>query len=632
MEERLAVAGGEVAFWTCLLRDMWVFCYRGEEDCVRHVYNSAVLKRRRRLASGGETPPPPQQSFPSATALSFIFHQQEHDPASVHRHLCRNGSHHDPEVCWYCLYGVYVQRLYSSSSGKRIEPKCGVHNRSTVTSDVTEIDQKKSEFVNLDELTENTVQKGGEEDKENVNSQVDLSTPVAEVRRSFRNIRPPQRYSPVLNYLLLTDGDENSSKWELAMKDEMDSLLGNQTWELTELPVGKKALHNKWVYRIKNEHDGSKCYKARLVVKGFQQKEGIDYTEIFSPVVKMSTIRLVLGMVAAENLHLEQLDVKTAFLHGDLEEDLYMIQPEGFIVQGQENLVCKLRKSLYGLKQAPRQWYKKFDNFMHRIGFKRCEANHCCYFKSFDNSYIILLLYVDDMLIAGSDIEKINNLKKQLSKQFAMKDLGAAKQILGMRIIRDKANGTLKLSQSEYVKKVLSRFNMNEAKPVSTPLDSHFKLSKEQSPKTEEEKDHMSKVPYASAIGSLMYAMVCTRPNIAHAVGVVSRFMSRPGKQHWEVVKWILRYLKGSLDTCLCFTGASLKLQGYVDADFAGDIDSRKSTTGFVFTLGGTAISWTSNLQKIVTLFTTEAEYVAVTEGGKEMIWLHGFLDELGKK
>ncbi|RVW41165.1 Retrovirus-related Pol polyprotein from transposon TNT 1-94 [Vitis vinifera] len=216
-------------------------------------------------------------------------------------------------------------------SGKEVMYK----DRSTVVSDVTEIDQKKSEFVNLDELTESTVQKGGEEDKENVNSQVDLSTPVVEVRRSSRNIRPPQRYSPVLNYLLLTDGgarDENSSKWELAMKDEMDSLLGNQTWELTELPVGKKALHNKWVYRIKNEHDGSKRYKARLVVKGFQQK-GIDYTEIFSPVVKMSTIRLVLGMVAAENLHLEQLDVKTAFLHGDLEEDLYMIQPEGFIVQ-----------------------------------------------------------------------------------------------------------------------------------------------------------------------------------------------------------------------------------------------------------------------------------------------------------
>ena len=161
-----------------------------------------------------------------------------------------------------------------------------------------------------------------------------------------------------------------------------------------------------------------------------------------------------------------------------------------------------------------RQWYKKFDSFMHRIGFKRCEANHCCYVKSFDNSYIILLLYVDDMLIAGSSIEEINNLKKQLSKQFAMKDLGATKQILGMRIIIDKANGTLKLSRSEYVKKVLSKFNINETKPISTSLSSHFKLSKEQSPKTEEERDHISKVPYALAIGSLMYVMVCTRPKL----------------------------------------------------------------------------------------------------------------------
>ena len=198
-----------------------------------------------------------------------------------------------------------------------------------------------------------------------------------------------------------------------------------------------------------------------------------------------------------------------------------------------------------------------------------------------------------------------------------MKDLGTAKQIFDMRIIRDKANGTLKLSQLTYVKKVLSKFNMNEAKLVSTLLGSHFKLSKEQSLKTEEERDYMSKVPYALAIGNLMYAMVCTRLDIAHAMGVVSRYMSRPRKQHWEAVKWILRYLRGSSNTCICFTGASLKLHGYVDADFSGDIDSRKSTTKFAFTLGGTTISWASNLQKIVTLSTTEA--------GKEMIlatWL----------
>ena len=173
---------------------------------------------------------------------------------------------------------------------------------------------------------------------------------------------------------------------------------------------------------------------------------------------------------------------------------------------------------------------------------------------------------------------------------------------------------------------------MNEANPVSTPLGSHFKLSKEQSPKTKEERDHMSKLPYTLAIGSLMYAMVCTRLDIVHAVGVMSRYMSRIGKQHWEVVKWILRYLRGSTYTCLYFTGASLKLQGCVDANLASDIDGRKSTTGFVFTLGGTAISWVSNLQKIVVLSTTEVEYIAATKARKEMIWLHSFLDELDKK
>ena len=213
-----------------------------------------------------------------------------------------------------------------------------------------------------------------------------------------------------------------------------------------------------------------------------------------------------------------------------------------------------------------------------------------------------------------------------------MKDLGAAKKILGIRIIRDKANITLKLSQAEYVKKILSRFNMNEGKPVSTPLGSHFRLSKEKSPKTKEERDHMSKVSYALAIGSLIYAMVCTRPDIAHVVGVVSRYMSRPGKQHWEAVKWILRYLRGSTNTCLYFIGASLKLQGYVDADLASDIDSRNSTTKFVFTLGGTTISWASNLQKIVALSTIEAEYIVATKAVKKMIWLHSLFDELSKK
>ncbi|KAE8702283.1 Squamosa promoter-binding protein 2 [Hibiscus syriacus] len=239
--------------------------------------------------------------------------------------------------------------------------------------------------------------------------------------------------------------------------------------------------------------------------------------------------------------------------------------------------------------------------------------------------------YVDDMLVAGSYMQDIINLKQKLSKQFAMKDLGVAKQILGMRIKRDTKSGTLMLSQAEYINKVLSRFNMQDAKPVSTPLGVHFRLSKDQSPKTEEEHAHMVKVPYASAIGSLMYAMVCTRPDIAHVVGVVSRYMNNPGKVHWEAVKWILRYLRGTTNKALCFKGGDTILTGYVDADLAGNVDIRMSTTGYVYTLGGTAVSWVSQLQKIVALSTTEAEYVAVTEAIKEMVWLQSFLEELGK-
>ncbi|KAE8703438.1 cytochrome P450 71A9-like [Hibiscus syriacus] len=434
-------------------------------------------------------------------------------------------------------------------------------------------------------------------------STIESSTP--ELRRSSRIPKPTQRYSPSLHYLLLTDNGEpecydeamqvdDSIKWESSMKDEMDSLMSNQMWELAELPPGKKALHNKWIYRIKEEHDRSKRYKTRLVVKGFQQKE--------------------------------------AFLHGDLEEEIYMRQPEGFIEAGKKNLVCRLKKSLYGLKQAPRQWYKKFDSFMSSNGFTRCQADHCCYIKRFDNNFIILLLYVDDMLVAGSDMQEIINLKQKLSKQFAMKDLGTAKQILGMRIKRDTKSGTLMLSQAEYINKVLSRFNMQDAKPVSTPLGVHFRLSKEQSPKTEEERAHMVKVSYASTIGSLMYAMVCTRSDIAHAVGAVSRYMNNPGKVHWEAIKWILRYLRGTTNKALCFKGGDTILIGYVDADLAGNVDIRRSTTGYVYTLGGTAVSWVSQLQKIVALSTTETEYVVVTEASKEMVWLQSFLEELGKK
>ncbi|KAG9446519.1 hypothetical protein H6P81_012647 [Aristolochia fimbriata] len=345
----------------------------------------------------------------------------------------------------------------------------------------------------------------------------------------------------------------------------------------------------------------------------------------------MISIRTILSIVAVKGLYLEQLDVKTAFLHGDLEEEIYMRQPASFEVIGKESRVCKLKRSLYGLKQALRQWYLKFDRFMLDIGFARSNADHCVYLQRFnDGDYIILTLYVDDMLVAGTNMKKIDDLKKRLANQFSMKDLGEAKQLLGMQITRDKKKKKLWLSQEGYVKKVLERFNMHESKAVTTTLGSQFKLSKEQGAKSDEEIAHMKTVSYASAIWSLMYAMVSTRPDIAHAVGVVSRFMKNPGKEHWEAVKWIFRYLKGTSDYCLCFGGNNIDVKGFVDSDHAGDRDNGRSTSGYVFTVGGIAVSWVSKLQKVVALSSTEAEYVAATKASKEYIWLKSLMNELG--
>ncbi|KAJ4724838.1 Retrovirus-related Pol polyprotein from transposon TNT 1-94 [Melia azedarach] len=391
---------------------------------------------------------------------------------------------------------------------------------------------------------------------------------------------------------------EHRKEWIDAMQDEMKSLHENHTFELVKLPKDKQALKNKWVYRIKQEEYTSQPrYKARLVVKGFSQRKGVDFDEIFSPVVKMSSIRVVLGIAASLDLEIEQMDVKTAFLHGDLDKEIYMEQPEGFKIKGKEDYVCKLKKSLYGLKQAPRQWYKKFESVMGEQGYRKTSSDHCVFIQKFsDDDFIILLLYVDDMLIVGRNASKIDWLKKQLSKSFAMKDLGPAKQIIGIQIHRDRAAKKLCISQEHYIEKVLERFNMSNAKVVSTPLATHFRLSTKQSPTTDKEKEDMEKVPYASAVGSLMYAMVCTRSDIAHAVGIVSRFLSNPGREHLNAVKWIMRYLRGTSNFKLTFGSGKPLLVGYTDLDMAGDVDTRKSTTGYLMTLSGGVVAWQSRL------------------------------------
>ncbi|CAN0905823.1 Retrovirus-related Pol polyprotein from transposon TNT 1-94, partial [Linum grandiflorum] len=379
-------------------------------------------------------------------------------------------------------------------------------NVEDVVDDVDEVqpesDAPTVDDNDLDESSDEEIQEEnglGEDNHEEVHEQGEQPIPQVEdthVRRSTRDRKPSTKY-PSSEFILITEDGEPANyqevlshsekdQWFDAMKEEMSSLKKNETYELVKLPKGKKVLKNRWIF--KNKKDGEKIVrrKARLVVKGCNQKKGIDFDEIFSPVVKMTSIRTVLGFAASLDLELEQLDVKTAFLHGNLHEEIYMEQPEGFEEKGKSELVCKLKKSLYGLKQAPRQWYRKFDSFMTRNGYKRTTADPCVYFRKFTGgNFIILLLYVDDMLIVGQDAAMIQSLKKDLSKSFDMKDLGPAKQILGMEIARDRKAGKLWLSQEKYIERVLDRFNMKNAKSVSTPLASHFKLSKKACPATE---------------------------------------------------------------------------------------------------------------------------------------------------
>jgi hypothetical protein len=295
-----------------------------------------------------------------------------------------------------------------------------------------------------------------------------------------------------------------------------------------------------------------------------------------------------------------------------------MQQPQGYEDEGKENLVCRLKKNLYGLKKDPSQWYVKFDKFMKEQLYSRCPYDRRVYFKRLENgSYIILILYVDDMIVARYNMQDINVLKRKLSNSFVTKALGAAKKILGMIITRDKKNHKLTLSQGEYIEKMLERFRLKDEKPVSKFLASHFKLTKEMCPKTQEQIEYMSSVLYLSTIGSLMYVMVCKRPDIAHEMGVVRRYMKNLGKEHWGEVEWILGYLRGTTTHALCFGGSNMVLHGYVYLDMEGDKDTMRSTIGYAFTIGGTIVSCISKLQKVVALSTMEAEYVAATKASK---------------
>ncbi|KAJ4716700.1 Retrovirus-related Pol polyprotein from transposon TNT 1-94 [Melia azedarach] len=362
-------------------------------------------------------------------------------------------------------------------------------------------------------------------------------------------------------------------------------------------------------------------YKARLVAKGYSQRAGIDYDEVFAPVARLETVRLIISLAAQNKWKIHQMDVKSAFLNGVLEEVVYIQQPTGFEVKGQEDKVLKLRKALYGLKQAPRAWNSRIDKYFQKNGFTKCPYEHALYIKIKDEDILIVCLYVDDLIFTGSNPSLFDDFKNTMTKEFEMTDIGLMAYYLSIEV-KQEEDGIF-ISQQRYTKEILKKFKMKNCKPISTPIECGVKLSKH------EEGEKVDSTFFKSLVGCLRY-LTCTRPDILYATRLVSRYMKTPTTTHFKAAKRILRYLKGTTNFGLFYSCSdNFELVGYSDSDWAGDTDDRKSTTGFVFFMGGTAFTWMSKKQPIVTLSTCEAEYVAATSCVCHAIWLRNLLKEL---
>ncbi|KAA0033083.1 copia protein [Cucumis melo var. makuwa] len=450
----------------------------------------------------------------------------------------------------------------------------------------------------------------------------DIYDETEELSQSFNNLTLFCLFadSEPLNFEEASQND----KWKIAMDEEIKAIKKNDTWELSTLPNGKKAVGVKWVFKIKRNEKGEvERYKARLVAKGYSQRKGIDYDEVFAPVARLETIRLLIALAAQNNWKIFQMDVKSAFLNGYLEEEVYLEQPPGYSVKGQEDKVLKLKKALYGLKQAPRMWNSRINKYFLDNGYLRCPYEHSLYIKvNGHGDILVVCLYVDDLIFTGNCASMFEDLKKAMTQEFEMTDIGLMSYYLGIEVKQSEEG--IFISQERYTRDILEKFNMMNSKSVATPIETGTKLSKH------EEGDDVDPSYFKSLVGSLRY-LTCTRPDILFSVGLVSRFMESPTTTHLKVAKRILRYLRGTLDYGLFYSSSKeFKLEGYCDSDWAGDTNDRKSTSGYVFFIGNTAFTWSSKKQPIVTLSTCEAEYIAAASCVCHAVWLRNLLKTVG--
>lgn len=422
-----------------------------------------------------------------------------------------------------------------------------------------------------------------------------------------------------LNYDTVINGN-NSAKWKEAINKEIEALERNETWtEVKEAKENRKVIEAKWVFKIKQENNKD-IYKARLVARGFQQKDKIDQADIYAPVAKLPTLRILLAIAMTYNLEWTQMDVKSAFLYGDIEEEVYIKLKQG--PKEYTDKVFKLQKSLYGLKKSPRNWNEKFNTFMIDEGFKRSKADYCLYYRENEKFYV--LLYVDDLMIICEDRKKMEQLKKSLKNKFQITDLGQSNnKYLGINITRK--GKTIELDQVQYLESILKKYKMQDCNAVSTPIEPGIELTRE--PTKDKKLEHQCR----QLIGSLMYAMLGTRPDICYALSYLSRYQNYASEKLWNALKRILRYIKGTLHYKIIYKeNDDDVLTGYTDADWGGDKMDRKSTTGYILKLFGCTVSWCSSKQQCTALSSTESEYVALSRGIAEGCWIKNIMNELG--
>lgn len=412
--------------------------------------------------------------------------------------------------------------------------------------------------------------------------------------------------------------------WNGAMSTEVVALEDQRTWDVTELPKGKKALECMWIYKYKFNVDGTmERPKARLVVCGNRQVEGRDYGETFAPVAKITTVRTLLEVAVARNWEIHQMDVHNAFLHGDLKEDDYMKMPPGFYGDSPSK-VCKLRKSLYGLKQAPRCWFAKLTTALKRFGFKQSYSDYSLFTFIKGGKSLRVLVYVDDLILVSNDLDMLAKFKIYLSDCFKMKDLGKAKYFLGIEMARGPMG--MFLTQRKYALEIVAEAGLLGCKPVSTPMEQNHKLLGDKGPLYKDPEK------FRRVVGRLVYLTI-TRPELSYAVHVLSQVMHKPREIHWDAAMRVLKYLKGCPGQGIMLkTVSDLRVRAFCDADWAACPLTRRSLSAFIVLLGDSPISWKTKKQDTVSHSSAEAEYRSMAVTLRELKWLKRLLADMGVK